>query len=206
METKDEGSITSDYGAFVKSHDQEAVRRLWERYYDRLCRLARRHLRTTLRRMADEEDVALSAFDSFCAAAVKGRFPRLEDRDDLWKILMTITVRKAADLANYERRRQPRTGRLFNEADLGGAGFYGESDMLSLIAGSGPSPEFAAAVAEECGRRLEALDNDELRRIVLDRLAGFKDREIAARLGCTRKTVQRKLAVIRNAWQAEVVS
>jgi len=206
MDTKDEGSITRDYGAFVKSRDQAAARRLWERFYDRLCRLARSHLRATLRRMADEEDVALSAFDSFCAAAVKGRFPRLEDRDDLWQILFTITVRKAADLANHEGRRQPMSGRLLTGANLGMAGSRGESDVLSLIEGPGPSPEFAAEVAEECGRLLGALDNDELRRIVLDRLAGFKDWEIAARLGCTRKTVQRKLTVIRNAWRAEVVA
>ena len=119
---------------------------------------------------------------------------------------MKITVRKAADLANHEQRRQLRTGRLLNEAELGGAGFWGQSDVLSLIAGPGPSPEFAAQVAEECGRRLEALDNDELRRIVLDRLAGFKDREIAARLGCTRRTVNRRLTVIRNTWMTEVVS
>ena len=74
METKDEGSTTRDYGAFRKTRDQEAARRLWERYYDRLCRLARRHLRSSSRRMADDEDVASTAFDSFCAAAVKGRF------------------------------------------------------------------------------------------------------------------------------------
>ena len=189
MATKGEGSITCDYGAFVKSRDEEAARKLWERYYGRLVQLARAKLRATRRAAADEEDVALSAFDSFCKAAVQGRFPHLEDRDDLWKILVTITVRKAADLAKYERRRQPRTGRLFAEADLGMAGSRGESDVLSLIADSGPSPEFAAAVAEECGRLLGALNDDQLRRIVLDRLAGYKDREIAARQGCTRRTV-----------------
>jgi DNA-directed RNA polymerase specialized sigma24 family protein len=85
------------------------------------------------------------------------------------------------------------------EADLGG-----EGDVLSLIAGSEPSPDFAAVFAEEFDRRLEMLPDDGIRAIVLDRLAGYKDEEIAARLGCTRRTVMRKLAVIRNAWRVEV--
>ena len=130
METKGEGSITRDYGAFLKNRDQEAARRLWERYYDRFAGLPAAISVRRQRRMADEEDVALSAFDSFCAAAVQGRFPHLEDRDDLWKILVTITVRKAADLANHERRRQPRTGRLLTEADLGRPGPRGERCAL----------------------------------------------------------------------------
>jgi hypothetical protein len=52
--------------------------------------LARARLRNTPRRIADEEDVAPSAFDSFCRAARAGRFPRLDDRHDLWQILVLI--------------------------------------------------------------------------------------------------------------------
>ena len=53
---------------------------------------------------ADEEDVALSAFDSFFRSAEQGRFPRLSDRDDLWQILVLVTTRKAVDLRTYEGR------------------------------------------------------------------------------------------------------
>jgi hypothetical protein len=60
-------------------------------------------LRATSRRVADEEDVALSAFDSFCAGAERGRFPDLKDRDNLWALLVTITARKAADLAQHNQ-------------------------------------------------------------------------------------------------------
>ena len=49
---------------------------------------------STCRRAADEEDVALSAFDSFCRGAEQGRFPQLDGRDDLWHLLVVITVRK----------------------------------------------------------------------------------------------------------------
>ena len=64
---------------------------------------------------ADEEDVALSAFDSFCRGAQRGRFPQLDDRDNLWRLLVVITSRKAVDLAQHEgppevRRRRARGG------------------------------------------------------------------------------------------------
>ena len=53
---------------------------------------------------ADEEDVALSAFDSFCRGDGAGRFPRLDDRDDLWRLLLLLTARKAAHLIRDEFR------------------------------------------------------------------------------------------------------
>src|SRR6185437_2028102 len=61
-----------------------AAEELWRRYFGDLVRLARARLRGAPRAVADEEDAALSAFDSFCQGATRGRFPRLTDRDDLW--------------------------------------------------------------------------------------------------------------------------
>ncbi len=77
---------------------------LWERYFPQLVDLARARLRGRSRGIADEEDVALAAFDSFCRGAQQGRFPRLGDRDDLWSLLVTITARKAARQVRDERR------------------------------------------------------------------------------------------------------
>ncbi|HEY2909926.1 MAG TPA: ECF-type sigma factor, partial [Gemmataceae bacterium] len=76
--------------------DPAAVRPLWEQYFHRLVGLARKRLREAPRRGADEEDVALSAFDSFCRNAEQGRFPDLTDRESLWRLLSTFTLRKAA--------------------------------------------------------------------------------------------------------------
>ena len=73
----------------------EAAEVIWREYFEKLVRLARRKLESLPRRAFDEEDVAISAMNSFFKAADAGRFPKLEDRDDLWRILVTITVRKA---------------------------------------------------------------------------------------------------------------
>ena len=94
----------------LQAGDPSAAHRLWQRYFPRLVGLARQKLRDAPRRVADEEDVALSAFGSFCRAAEAGRFPDLLDRDGLWRLLVVITARKAAHLLR-DQGRQKRGGR-----------------------------------------------------------------------------------------------
>src|SRR5437016_2985516 len=105
-----EGSITRCID-LLKRGDRTAAQPLWDRYFQRLVELARARLRVAPRRLADEEDVALSAFESFYRRAEAGQFPRLDDRDDLWQVLFVITVRKAIDLIHREGRRTRGGGR-----------------------------------------------------------------------------------------------
>lgn len=88
-----EGSVTRDI-AQLKEGDTEAIRPLWDRYFEALVRLARRKLRVAPRpsAVADEEDAALSAFHDFLAAVQRGRFPRLDDRENLWRVLVHVTA------------------------------------------------------------------------------------------------------------------
>src|SRR5262245_1769616 len=110
-------SVTRLVGMLKDGHG-EAAQRLWEAYFGRLVALARAKLRGIPLRAADEEDVALSAFDSLCRRAEAGRFPRLADRDDLWQLLFVITVRKALDLVRHEGRAARGRGRVFSLCDL----------------------------------------------------------------------------------------
>ena len=125
-------SVTRLIG-MLKGGDGEAAQRLWEAYFERLVALARAKLRGVPMRAADEEDVALSAFDSFCRRAEAGRFPRLADRDDLWQLLFVITVRKALNLVRHEGRASRGGGRVFSLSDLP------ELEVDRLI-GAGPDP------------------------------------------------------------------
>src|SRR5712691_6856720 len=81
-----EGSITRWIGQ-LEAGDPAAAQPIWERYFRQLVELARRKLLGVRPHVADEEDVALSAFDSFCRGLKRGRFPDLQDRDNLWKLL-----------------------------------------------------------------------------------------------------------------------
>lgn len=196
-----QGSVTL-WLALLKEGDSAAAQPLWERYFHQLVRLARNRLRGAPRRAADEEDVALSAFESFFRQAAQGRFPRLDDRDDLWRLLLVLTARKAAHLIRDERRERRGGGKVTPEADLPAQLGDGEAALARVI-GSEPTPELAAQVADECRRLLGRLAGDDLRAIAVWQMEGHTVPEIAAKLGRSERTIARKLAVIRDAWRAE---
>jgi DNA-directed RNA polymerase specialized sigma24 family protein len=202
MDTGDQGSVTHWLGD-LRAGDREAAQPLWDRYFQRLVVLARARLRAVHAATADadEEDAALSAFDSFCAGVERGRYAQLSDRDNLWRLLVTITGRKALDHAERQRRQKRGGGRLRNEADLDGGRSGGPAMTLEQLAGQEPTPEFAALVAEEYRNRLEALEDETLRRVATWKLEGYTNEEIAARLGCALRTVANKLKLIRLKWE-----
>ncbi len=196
MSSHDAGSITRCI-VEMKAGDDAAVQTLWHRYFRGLVRLARTRLGRSPRAAADEEDVALSAFHSLCVGAAGNRFPRLDDRDDLGRLLATITARKALDQMGRQRRLKRGGGRVLDESELAGRG---GGAGLDGIAGLGPTPEVAAALAEGHSRMFDALRDESLRRVARMRLEGYSVAEVAQRLGCNRRTVTRKLDLIRLTW------
>jgi len=185
----------------LRDGDPAAAQQLWERYFQRLVGLARKKLQGLARRSADEEDVALSAFDSFCRGAGGGRFPQLLDRDNLWRLLVTITARKAYQLVLREGRQKRGGNAVLDEAALAGlADSESRAVGLEQLIDREPTPEFAAQLAEEYERLLAGLPDAELRSVAQWKLEGYTNEEIGAKLGCALRSVERKLRVIRTLW------
>ena len=200
-----DGSITRLISR-LKEGDQDAGQRIWDAYFLKLVALARSRLGRTARRAADEEDVALSAFDSFCRGAARGRYPNLTDRDNLWHLLVTITARKALQLRRLERRQKRGGGHVRGDSAfrLETDDFAGEGEVEQVI-GTTPTPEFAAQTVEEYQRLLARLTDPSLRSVAVWKMEGYTNEEIAARLSCVPRTVQRKLGLIRTLWDQEPV-
>jgi DNA-directed RNA polymerase specialized sigma24 family protein len=194
---EDTGGSVTHWISALKRGDQAAASGIWNSYFRRLVALARARLRDAPRRVADEEDVALSAFDSFCRRAQAGQFRSLHDRDDLWQILALITVRKAIDLRTYEGRQSRGRVRTWSLTDLTREG-------LEMIGGEEPTPELAAQFVEETQRLMGQLGDPVLCRVAALKLEGYTNDEIAARLGCVTSTVERKLARVRGEWAGEL--
>jgi RNA polymerase sigma factor (sigma-70 family) len=156
-------------------------------YFDRLVQLARQRLQN-LPGMADyDEDVALRSFHSVYRRLRDPERPlQLRGRDDLWRLLAARTISRAIDLI---RRHRP--AEVLDAHDL--------EQVLSLE----PTPEEAAAMADECRRLLELLDEPELRQVALWKVEGYTNEEIAARLDCVPRTIERKLRRIRRLWNHE---
>jgi DNA-directed RNA polymerase specialized sigma24 family protein len=186
----------------IKAGDGTDIQRLWDRYFERLVRLASSRLPAHGRRSFDEEDVALSAFQSFCDRAGRGQFPQLSDRDDLWRLLGTITVRKALNTIRHQNRQKRGGGRVLGESALH-AGEDADGEGLAEVLDREPTPEEVARFADDYRHLLARLRAPSLRSVALQRLEGLSTREIAESLNVSTKTVERKLQLIRAIWSEE---
>ncbi len=186
----------------IKAGDGSDIKRLWDRYFGRLVRLAGARLPAHGRRAFDEEDVALSAFQSFCKRASRGEFPQMSGRDDLWRLLASITVRKALDTIRHESRQKRGGGRVLGESALPVGEDVGVGGLAEVLRRE-PTPEEVVQFADDYERFLARLQEPTLRTVALRRLDGQSTPEIAQALNVSTKTVERKLHLIRAIWIEE---
>ena len=186
--------------------DEPAVRELaarlvWGRYFQELLVLARNHLSARIRCREDEEDILQSMYKSFCLRQRRGDFD-LANRDELWNLLVRITLRKACNTANrhLQGKRDVRREDAEAAADRSGGDLPGT--ILDQIDSDGPTPAEAALLNEALERRFQMLKDPDLRRIAIWKLEGYTNPEIAAQLDCTVRTVERKLERIRGYWES----
>lgn len=168
----------------------DSAEKIWRRYHRRIVGLANRILGNSGCGPGDEEDVAQETFNSFFIGLKKGRFPRLVSREDLWRLLSVITKRKSIDHLRRARR-------------CIGAGSSSELEADRIVA-SGMAPALSSELREEYDRLMKKLDEKSLREVATLKLKGYKNTEIARELGCCRRTVIRKLDVIRSLCQESI--
>jgi RNA polymerase sigma factor (sigma-70 family) len=180
-------SITRLIRAAQDNRDS-AVGPLLAAYFDRLVQLARQRIGNLPGMGGYDEDLALRSFYSVYRRVRDPARPlQLSGRDDLWRLLATRTISRAIDLI---RRYRPEE-------------VPGDHEFENLLARE-PTPEEATEVADECRRLLELLDEPQLRQIALWKVEGYTNEEIAARLDCVPRTVERKVRRIRVLWKHEL--
>jgi RNA polymerase sigma factor (sigma-70 family) len=172
----------------VQDGSSSAVRPLLAVYFGRLVRLAGKRLRSLPGLDGYDEDLALRSFQSVCQRLRDpARGIDLAGRDDLWRLLATRTISRAIDLI---RRHRP-VEVLDDEA-------------VTQLLTREPTPHEAAELADECRRLLAALKEPDLRQIALWKVEGYTHEEIAARLDCVPRTIERKVSRIRLLWKHEL--
>jgi RNA polymerase sigma factor (sigma-70 family) len=185
----------------LQAGNREAAQELWQRYYHRLVAAARKRLAggRLARSAIDESDIAQSAFARFYQAAEQGRFPQLNDRNDLWRLLLMITERRIASRLrqqNCAKRMHQQSERSYSAGPIN----------VADIAGDEPSPEFCAAAVESIHVLLNQLNDSTLRDLAVMKMEGYTNQEIALRLDCSLSTVERKLRRIRHGWTSAAVT
>ena len=137
----------TEWMAKLGDRDCQAAQVVWDNYFQRLANFARRKFRDMPQRSLMKRTYA-SAMHSFCRGAADGRFPQLSDRNDLWRILVTIAARKV----HAQSRKQ-------HDDKRGGGNVRGESVFLRYdgdeqlgidqMLGRSPTPELANMVVED---------------------------------------------------------
>jgi RNA polymerase sigma factor (sigma-70 family) len=177
----------------LRAGDHAAAQPLWQRYHARLVELARQQLADPLQSAA--EDVAAMAFAALAGAIQAGRYPDVSQRDDLWRLLLTITLNQARRLGRDATRQRRDARRTHLAADL----FDLPEADLDRLASNEPDPALAVELNDQVRDLLQRLPGD-LRPVGIDLVAGWSPAEIASRLNCSVRTVERRRERIRQFW------
>jgi RNA polymerase sigma factor (sigma-70 family) len=192
-------SVTAWIGN-LKDGQDEATQKIWERYFQQLVRVASRQLGSAPRRIADEEDVAISVFDSLCKGAAAGRFDQLRDRDDLWRLLTAISGMKAVDQIRRQTAQKRGGENVRGESIIAGGVGAGQMAGFDQFVHGEPTPEFLAVMDEQQQAMFRALPDASQRDVARLRFEGYSNEEIAESLDMSLRSVERKLKVIREIW------
>ncbi len=187
----------------LESGDPTSAGELYQHFCSRLQNLISRHIPASVRATYDADDVAVSAFHSLFMGVREQRY-LLGNRTDIWHLLLTIAERKIAKRIRFEtQEKRDIRRRLQNSVFVSppSGPRRDASGGVNSLPSHEPTPAFAAEVAETCEHLLGALPDDCCRTIALLMLENYTAEEVAMKLGCTRRTVQRKLLVIRRTWQ-----
>lgn len=189
----DIGDSVAQWVKQLERGDESAAEHLWSRFFLRLTAVARRRMHSGAGHLKDDEDIALSAFNSLCVGIRNGRFRELNDRNSLWRLLLTIAARKINDHLVFNQRQKRDVTRQQTI-------YASDSELLQELICEEPRPEVAAELTEQVERLLAALEHEDLRSIALWKMEGFTNEEIAVRLNRSLATVERKLRTIRSIW------
>ena len=179
--------------ARVRVRDPDAAEALFVRYAEQLARLAERQLSAKALRRVDGDDVMQSVFRTFFGRVERGEF-QINSSDQLWKLLVQITLRKAA-AQGRKHTAAMRDGRLEPDG----------SAMMSALMARPPDVAEALLLNEEidCAiRNLPANQRPHYRKLLELTLAGYSNDEIADQLGVVRRTVERMLERLRGSLEA----
>lgn len=186
----------------LRQADQIAARQIWQHFAARLHQMAGHQLRARTKRVYDEDDALQSMFESVCRGLAEGRFPDLRDRDSLWQLMLVITGHKIANRHRYDRQQRRDERRTLTDSIFSDIPFEESRQASGGLISREPTPEFVAEFQETSERLFATLNDPELKEIAILRVEGYGDSEIAERLNCSRRTVQRRLTMIRRHWES----
>lgn len=200
----DDASVTRLY-LELREGREEAATDLWQLCCQALVREARKQLGPNERRASDEEDVALAVFHELCQAVSNGRLSDDLRREDLTKLLRHFTRQETLDQRRHAQRAKRGGGIVRGDSIFAmHSDRHSANEGFHSVASPEPAPELMIQLDDQLQRLLASLDDDRLRQVALSVLAGDSRPETAEKLGLSLRSVERKVALIREAWRSEL--
>jgi RNA polymerase sigma-70 factor (ECF subfamily) len=161
----------------------------WKRFGPLLERLAEKNMAPGLRPRLGPEDVVQSVCRTFFRRAKEGQF-QLDDQDNLWRLLVAITLTKIREKTRYHMR--DKRGMQHERALAAG-----DDSVGPALPAAGPTPAEMAEFTDLLEATLAGLDEEE-RQVIQLKLQEFTHDEVAEKLGCSERTVRRILKKVQT--------
>ena len=172
-----------------KSGDQSAADELYQRYEQRVLRLAEKKLGNYLWRRVSPDDIMMMAMKSLLRVTVEENCT-LDRNQSLWGLVVSITDRKILKEAAFHAAAKRNVRK---ETEVGAGASQTPSDPIV----HDTTPEDMAQLADLLETIRSRLKPDDFT-IVAMRLEGLSNPEIANQLGVAHSTITRKLQRIED--------
>ncbi len=169
--------------------DQDAARELFDAYVARLIPLAKRRISQRLASRVDAEDIVQSVFRTFFARLKDDKF-EIGDQDDLFRLLMRITVHKTLRQIAHHKAAKRDPGMELVQGDSA------HEQLLQLLTNE-PTPEATVTFLDQLEHFMGQLQTGD-REILELRLQGYSTEEIAEKMGSYDRKIRRVLERIRD--------
>lgn len=186
----------------LRSGDSDAATDLWKLCCQSLVREARHQLGPKNRRASDEEDVALAVFQELCSGVAEGRLGENLHRDDLIRLLRHFTRHEVLDQRRHAQRVRRGGGTVRGDSIFAFSSSPTEREQgFHSIPSPDPAPDLLIQLEDQLERLMQLLGDDTLREVAKSCLAGDSRHETAEKLGMSLRSVERKVAIIRETWK-----
>lgn len=190
----------------MRQGDPDAIRRLVDRYFRKLRNLSQERIRRGKPIYEDGEDIAIQVLTSVCQKIEQGKYPDLQNREDLWYLMIFIAHRMVIDRRRSRKKLSLQTPMeedpVPKEQTLEGALETIDNDLDSFLAEDSES-DFALLEILDCWQEMIRQIKDPVAKDVAKlKLEGHSNREIATMLGIVPRTVDRKSELIEQRWSA----
>lgn len=196
MDSQIENSIVQylkDFKQGCKNAEHDLVRRYWPRVVGAASKL----FKNGQTPLADGDDIAISVFKVLCTENENGKFDSedLKDHNELWSYLFKIMKSKVIDRARERDSLKRSDNKVARASESDSSEFNFDPAAIST------TPLQKAIEIEREGQFWSALENEDIRKVVMLRLEGKKHREIAEELGIVERSVRRRIDVAKQIWK-----